>query len=50
MTARGIELLWFDGCPNHETARALLADVVAELMPGTAGLGLQPRARAIRAK
>jgi len=34
VTAR-IELLWFDGCPNHEAARTLLRDVVAELAPGT---------------
>ncbi|TAK56562.1 MAG: hypothetical protein EPO22_13555, partial [Dehalococcoidia bacterium] len=26
-----IELLWFDGCPNHEHARALLEDVLREL-------------------
>jgi hypothetical protein len=29
------QLLWFDGCPNHGAARALLADVLAELAPGT---------------
>ena len=29
-----IELLWFQGCPNHEVARELLASVVAELSPG----------------
>jgi hypothetical protein len=23
-----IEILWFDGCPNHEHARALLQDVL----------------------
>jgi hypothetical protein len=28
-----IELLWFNGCPNHPAARELLADVVAELAP-----------------
>ena len=25
-----IELLWFDGCPNHERARALLEQVLRE--------------------
>ncbi len=25
-----IELLWFDDCPNHEQARALLREVLAE--------------------
>lgn len=30
-----IELLWFDDCPNHESARALLKDVIANLAPGT---------------
>ena len=25
-----IEFLWFDGCPNHETARTLLSEVIAE--------------------
>lgn len=24
-----IELLWFEGCPNHEAAEALLLDVLA---------------------
>ena len=24
-----IELLWFDGCPNHESARAAVAQVLA---------------------
>jgi hypothetical protein len=35
MTKHRIELLWFDGCPNHEQAGSLLAEVVAELVPGT---------------
>jgi hypothetical protein len=30
-----IEFLWFDGCPGHEPARALLDEVIAELAPGT---------------
>ena len=30
-----VELLWFDGCPGHEPARALLREVLAELAPGT---------------
>ncbi len=34
MTPR-IELLWFDGCPNHEAARAMLNDVIGDLVPGT---------------
>lgn len=29
-----VELLWFADCPNHESARRLLADVLAELAPG----------------
>lgn len=28
-----IELLWFADCPNHEAARALLREVVAEVSP-----------------
>jgi hypothetical protein len=31
-----IELLWFEGCPGHAAARALLDEVIAELAPGTA--------------
>lgn len=31
-----IELLWFSDCPNHEAARALLREVVAELSPESA--------------
>ena len=30
-----VEFLWFDGCPNHEPARALLDDVIAAVAPGT---------------
>ncbi len=29
-----VEFLWFDGCPSHVPARALLAEVVAEVDPG----------------
>ena len=25
-----IEFLWFDGCPNHQDARALLSEMLAE--------------------
>jgi hypothetical protein len=32
---RGVELLWFRDCPNHEDARRLLHDVIAEVAPGT---------------
>ncbi|MDA8202258.1 MAG: hypothetical protein M0Z49_05800 [Chloroflexi bacterium] len=36
MTGRhDIELLWFADCPNHPAARKLLAEVVAELSPGS---------------
>lgn len=30
-----IELLWFDGCPNHEAARDLLREVIAAVAPDT---------------
>jgi len=30
-----VEFLWFDGCPSHAPARALLLDVLASLAPGT---------------
>ncbi len=30
-----IEFLWFEGCPGHVPARALLDDVIAQLAPGT---------------
>lgn len=26
-----VDLLWFEGCPNHQSARALIDGVVAEL-------------------
>jgi len=31
-----VELLWFEGCPNHVIARAMLAQALAELAPGVA--------------
>lgn len=31
-----VELLWFRDCPNHEAARRLLHEVIAEVAPGTA--------------
>jgi hypothetical protein len=31
-----VEFIWFDGCPNHELARALLDEVIAVVAPGTA--------------
>lgn len=31
MTAPRVEILYFDGCPNHEPARALVERVAAEL-------------------
>jgi len=31
-----VELLWFADCPNHQTARAMLEEVIAEVAPGTA--------------
>jgi hypothetical protein len=30
-----VEFLWFDDCPSHVTARALLDDVIAAIAPGT---------------
>jgi len=30
-----VEFLWFDGCPSHAPARALLDDVIALVAPGT---------------
>jgi hypothetical protein len=30
-----VELLWFADCPNQATARQMLAEVIAELAPGT---------------
>jgi hypothetical protein len=32
---RSVELLWFSDCPNHEAARRLLGEVLAEMAPGT---------------
>ena len=32
---RRVEFLWFDGCPGHEPARALLDEVIAAVAPGT---------------
>jgi hypothetical protein len=31
-----VEFLWFDGCPGHERARALLDEVISDTAPGTA--------------
>jgi hypothetical protein len=30
-----VEFLYFEGCPNHLSARALLEEVLAEVAPGT---------------
>lgn len=30
-----VEFLWFQDCPNHAAARALLQEVVAAVAPGT---------------
>jgi hypothetical protein len=30
-----VELLWFDDCPNRLAARDLLAEVIADVAPGT---------------
>ena len=35
MKPRKVELLWFGGCPNHEDARRLLHDVLADVAPET---------------
>lgn len=35
MPVAHVELLWFDGCPNHDSARRLLREVIAEVAPGT---------------
>ena len=32
---RNVELLWFADCPNHATARRMLEEVIADLVPGT---------------
>jgi len=31
-----VQFLWFDGCPSHGPARALLDEVIAAVAPGTA--------------
>lgn len=33
---QGVELLWFQDCPNHHVARTLLQEILTELAPGTA--------------
>lgn len=30
-----VQFLWFDGCPGHVPARALLDEVIADVAPGT---------------
>jgi len=35
-----VELLWFSDCPNHATARRMLEEAIAELVPGTPILDL----------
>lgn len=30
-----VELLWFSECPNHPAARAMLEQVIADIVPGT---------------
>lgn len=30
-----VELLWFQDCPNHPAARAMLEELLGELAPGT---------------
>lgn len=30
-----VEFLWFEGCPNHRIARALLDEVITGVAPGT---------------
>ncbi len=30
-----VQLLWFQDCPNHRAARALLGDLLSGLAPGT---------------
>lgn len=32
---RAVELLWFQGCPNHLEARRVLAEVISEVASGT---------------
>jgi hypothetical protein len=36
-----VEFLWFEGCPGHEPARALLDEVIASLAPGTVVEGVE---------
>jgi hypothetical protein len=31
VAVKHVELLWFQGCPNHETARRLIDEVIGEL-------------------
>jgi len=33
--AHVVDLLWFRDCPNHEAARTLLHEVIAQVAPGT---------------
>ena len=33
--AHEVEFLWFQGCPNHEAARAILDEVIDDVAPGT---------------
>jgi hypothetical protein len=33
--AHEVEFLWFQDCPNHEAARAILEEVIHEVAPGT---------------
>jgi hypothetical protein len=33
--AHEVEFLWFQDCPNHEAARAILHEVIDEVAPGT---------------
>lgn len=30
-----VEFLWFQGCPNHKAARAILDEVIHDVAPGT---------------
>lgn len=34
-SVRKVQLLWFDGCPNHEAARTTLTEVLRDMAPGT---------------
>jgi hypothetical protein len=33
-----VELLWFQDCPNHEAARALLYEVIDDVAPDTSDI------------